>query len=376
MTLADLGWDEGFSAAFQPWADNGWIPARLIRDNKISCGALWVDEDEDCFQEAEVVLSGKVWHDAETDADLPAVGDWVALDIPEEDGADIVIRARLPRRTCFSRKAPGQSTEEQVIAANVDRVIVVTDPGPDYNPRRLERYFTLIDRSGAACLVVLNKADLHGEDHIDQCVAEIQSMHPAATVHVTSVITDQGFKALRAQIEPGSSTCFIGSSGVGKSAMINRLLGGDFQWTSEVNPVTGKGRHTTTARELMVLRGGGIVIDNPGIREVHLWTDESTLRERFADISAIATECQFHDCKHGGDRGCAIRAAVTEGRLDARRYQAFLKLEEEIAHLRQRRKKRQMTVERRGKRERKVVARVREDRTDHERDLTPRARDW
>ncbi|MCB1227496.1 MAG: GTPase RsgA, partial [Verrucomicrobiales bacterium] len=143
-----------------------------------------------------------------------------------------------------------------------------------------------------------------------------------------------------------------------------------------VNDVTGKGRHTTTARELMVLRGGGIVIDNPGIREVHLWTDESTLRERFADISAIATECQFHDCKHGGDRGCAIRAAVTEGRLDARRYQAFLKLEEEIAHLRQRRKKRQMTVERRGKRERKVVARVREDRTDHERDLTPRARDW
>jgi ribosome biogenesis GTPase len=156
--------------------------------------------------------------------------------------------------------------------------------------------------------------------------------------------------------------------------MINYVLGDDWQWIDEVNEVTGKGRHTTTARELLILpKGTGIIVDNPGIKEVQMWTDETTLRERFADIEDLAMQCKFHDCKHGTDAGCAIRTAVEEGRLDPARYEGYLKLDEEFEKLRRLRKKRQMTVERRAKRDHKIKARNRSDRIDHEEDLKPRA---
>jgi ribosome biogenesis GTPase len=160
---------------------------------------------------------------------------------------------------------------------------------------------------------------------------------------------------------------------VGKSAMVNFLLGDDWQWTDEVNELTGKGRHTTTARELLILPKGGIIVDNPGIKEVQMWTDEATLRERFADIDDLVAQCQFHDCKHGTDKGCAIRAALERGELDPGRFESYLKLDEEIEKLRRRRKKRQMTVERRAKRDHRIKARNRSDREDLERDLKPRA---
>ena len=331
LSLIDLGWNEFFAKHFEPFRAQGWKPARLIRDNKISYGAL-LEDGTNGFDEFEVILGGKVYHDAETDAELPAVGDWVALEVGGENG-DNIIRARLPRQTCFSRKASGFSAEEQVIAANVNAVIVVTDAGPDYSLRRMERYFTLICRSGAKAVVLVNKADL---------------------------------------LKRGQSVAVIGSSGVGKSALVNLLLGEDWQWVDEVNEVTGKGRHTTTARELLVLDKGGILIDNPGIKEVQMWTNETTLRERFADIEELAQRCKYHDCKHGTDAGCAIRTAVEAGTLDAERYEGYLKLEDEISKLRKQRKKRQMTVERRNKRDHKIKARNRVDREDIERDLKPR----
>jgi ribosome biogenesis GTPase len=167
---------------------------------------------------------------------------------------------------------------------------------------------------------------------------------------------------LRKYLKKGISAALVGSSGVGKSSLINQLLGDEYQWTDEVNELTGKGRHTTTARELMVLRGGGIIIDNPGIREVHMWTDEKTLRERFADIEDLAAQCKFGDCKHGTDAGCAIREALQQGKLDEARYEGFLKLDEEIARLRQNRKKRQLTLERRTRREKVQKARKYADR--------------
>lgn len=368
-TLADLGWNEAFEAEFAPFRERGWEPARLIRDNKISYGALIVEDGQ--FEELDVVLSGKVYHDADTDADLPAVGDWVALELGGDD-EDTVIRARLSRQTCFSRRAAGHSAEEQVIAANVSYVMVVTDAGPDFNPRRLERYFTVIARSGAKAVVLLNKSDLVPAAQSREAAEMVQALHPEADIHVTSAEKNKGLKAVREYFKPGVTVAFIGSSGVGKSALINRLLGDDWQWTGEVNEVTGKGRHTTTARELMVLRKGGIVIDNPGIKEIQMWTDETTLRERFADIEELARQCKFHDCKHGKDAGCAIRAAVESSRLDAERYQGFLKLDEEIAKLRKQQKKRQMTVERRAKRDHKIKARNHQDRRDIERDLKPR----
>lgn len=345
MTLADLGWNDRFEKEFAPYHPCGWKPARLIRDNKITYGALLIDGRR--IDEREVIMSGKVYHEAASDAELPAVGDWVALDL----GAENVIRARLPRQTCFSRKAAGHSTEEQVIAANVDTVMVITDAGPDFNLRRMERYFTLIARSGAGAVVLVNKADLYPDAQNQEAAAAIRALHPDAAVFVTSVEKRKGLRALKPYFKRGQTVAFIGSSGVGKSAMVNLLLGDDWQWTDEVNEVTGKGRHTTTARELLILDKGGIVIDNPGIREVQLWTDESILRERFADVAEIALQCRFDNCKHGSDHGCAIREAVEAGRLEAGRYENFLKLDDEIEALRRRRKKRQMTIERIAKRD-------------------------
>jgi ribosome biogenesis GTPase len=374
FTIEDLGWNAFFAKHFEPYAAEGWKPARLIRDNKISYGAL-LDDGAGGFDELEVILSGKVYHDAATDADLPAVGDWVALDVGKE-GTDTVIRARLPRQTCFSRKAPGLSTEEQVIAANVDTVIVITDADTDFNVRRLERYFALIARSGAKAVVLINKIDLTSKEQNEEAAAAIRELNPQADVHLTSVIKRKGIKVVRDYLKRGKSVAFIGSSGVGKSAMVNLLLGEDWQWTDEVNEKTGRGRHTTTARELIVLDGGGILIDNPGIKEVQMWTDETTLRERFADIDQLALGCRFGDCKHGKDAGCAIRAAVEAGTLDPARYEGYLKLEEEIAELVKKRKKRQMTVERVFKRDHKIKARNREDRRDIERNLRPSRHDF
>ncbi len=360
LTLEDIGWNAGLARAFQPHAARGWLPARLIRDNRITLGALLAEGEE-----LEVVTSGRVYHEAETDAELPAVGDWVALE-RGDDSVEAVIRARLPRQTFFSRKVPGDSAEEQILAANIDLVAVVTDAGEDFSPRRLERYLALIARGGAGPLILLNKCDLFSDAENEAAAEAVRALQPGLAVHVVSARRRKGLKAVRDCLQRGVTMTFIGSSGVGKSALVNRLLGEEWQWTGEVNEVTGKGRHTTTARELLVLPRGGIIIDNPGIKEVQMWTDETTLRERFADVEALAATCRFSDCRHGSDAGCAIRAAVADGTLDQARHQAFLQLDDEITALRRRRKKRQMTLERRQKREHRVKARNHADRREIE----------
>lgn len=358
MTLQELGWNQKFAKHFEPYRKLGYTPARIIRDNKISYGAL-----TEGGEEHEVIMSGKVYHDASCDAELPAVGDWIALDFVDEN---VVIRARLPRQTCFSRKVPGKSSEEQVMASNVDIVVVVTDAGADFNPRRLERYFMLIEKSKAKGIVLINKSDLYPKEQNQEVAKEIQQLHPDLDIYITSAEKKKGIEALSPYMKKGVSLTIVGSSGVGKSTLINQLLGEDWQWTSEVNEVTGKGRHTTTARELIVFEQGGILIDNPGIREVQMWTDETTLRESFIDIENIASQCQFHDCKHRSDKGCAIREAVEQGQLEPERLESYLKLDEEIAKLNKRRKRRQMNIERRSKRDRKVKARNLADRIEIE----------
>jgi ribosome biogenesis GTPase len=365
MTLQDLGWNEKFAEAFEPFRSRGLEPARLIRDNRITYGALLGDGEE-----LEVVLGGKVYHDAATDAELPAVGDWVALELGGE-GDETVIRARLPRQTCLSRRAPGNSAEEQVIVANVNVVLVVTEPGVDFNPRRLERYFAIISRSGAVPVVVVNKADLFPAQRSKEVADAVRLLQPGVEVYLTSAETGRGLSSVRSFFKRGVSVALIGSSGVGKSALVNRLLGDEYQWTGEVNETTGKGRHTTSARELMILPKGGILVDNPGIKEVQMWTDEATLREQFEDIDAIAARCRFSDCKHGSDAGCAIRASVEAGELEAARYAGYIKLESEIEALRRNRRKRQMTIERRYKRENRAKVRNPEDRQEFGSQMKP-----
>lgn len=365
MTLAQLGWSDCFAAAFEPFRGKGWIPARLLRETTINFAAI-------CEGGAviDLVVAGKVWHDAQTDAELPAVGDWVAVELGRE-GEDHVIRARLPRRTCFSRKWPGRSSEEQVIAANVDVVTVVTDADTDFNLRRMERYFAVIGRSGARPLVLVNKADLFPVDHCERAAREIRALWAGAEVHVTSALLGEGLDILRAALTEGTTMCIVGSSGVGKSTLVNQLLGGEWHWTGEVNEVTGKGRHTTAWRELVPLPGGGLLVDNPGMREIQMWTDERILRESFADVEEMAACCRFPDCRHQGDAGCAITEAVAAGRLLPERMENFLRLDDEIEKLRHRHKKRQMAVERWAKRNRKVKARNLDDRIEYEKEQRP-----
>ncbi len=359
MTLEELGWNDGFSVAFTPYERKGYLPARLSQETKINYTAI-LGDGEQC----EVVLSGKVWHAAANDAELPAVGDWVALDM--EAGTEPVIRGVLPRQTKFSRKAPGKSADEQVIACNVDAVVVVTDPGEDFNIRRLERFHTLIARSGAVPVILLNKSDLHDDVRLAECAEAVEALGEDVRVHTISALSDEGTEVLRSYLDGNRTLVLCGSSGVGKSTLVNSLLGEDYQWTSHVNDVTGKGRHTTVARELVLLPRGGMLIDNPGIREVQMWTDENTLREAFADIAELAADCRFSDCKHRSDAGCAIREAYSAGLFDKERYRSFLHLEEEIEALRRRQKKKQVAVERWAKRNHRVKARNLADRVEEE----------
>ncbi len=363
MTLRELGWDKDFEAAFAEFRGKGWVPARLIRESPINYGAFLKGGEE-----IDVILCGRVWHAATCDADLPAVGDWVAVEVGNENQPH-VIRAMLPRRTCFSRKMPGNSSQAQVIGANVDLVAVVTDAGPDYNIRRMERYFMLIAKSGARAVVLINKADIFPPETTAAAAAEIGALWDGASVHITSALSGEGLKVLKQYLKKGVTMCMVGSSGVGKSTLVNQLYGEEWQWTSEVNATTGKGRHTTTSRELVPLPGGGMLIDNPGMREIQMWTDESILRDSFADVTALTYECRFGDCSHRKEPACAIRAAVADGTLESARYENFLNLEIEIAALRKRAEKRQMAVERWAKRNSKIKARNLDDRIQLEKDL-------
>jgi ribosome biogenesis GTPase len=362
MTLKALGWNDQFAVAMAPYAAKGWVPGRLIRESPINFGVILGDGEE-----VDAILCGRVWHEATCDADLPAVGDWVALE-PGNENQDWVIRAVLPRKTCFSRKMPGNSSQAQVIGANIDWVAVVTDAGPDFNLRRMERYFTLISRSGAGALVLVNKSDLFTKEENQSAADQIAALWSGAQVHVTSALKVEGLKVLKKYLKKGITMCIVGSSGVGKSTLVNQLYGEEWQWTGEVNEATGKGRHTTTSRELVPLDGGGMLIDNPGMREIQMWTDELTLRESFSDVEEIASQCKYSDCSHRQDAGCAIRSAVESGLLDAGRHASFLNLETEIAALQKRAMKRQMAIERWAKRSHRVKARNLADRIQLESD--------
>jgi ribosome biogenesis GTPase / thiamine phosphate phosphatase len=315
LNLHDLGWDDGFEAALQPY-DN-CTPGRVSAQHRGEYDVL-AERGE-----LRAHVAGRLRHEASSGEDLPAVGDWVAL-------RDETIHAVLPRRSAFLRKVAWSQTEAQVLAANIDTVFVVTGLDADFSVRRLERYLTLAWESGATPAVVLTKADLC--DDPLALLLEAEQVAVGVPAHVVSNVTGEGLDELAPHLGPAKTIALLGSSGVGKSSLLNRLLDDEVQATKELAD-DGTGRHTTTARQLFRLPGGALLVDTPGLREVQLWSADDGIHEAFADVDELAADCRFNDCAHMREPGCAVQAAIDEGRLPRERLQSYRALQRELKRL-------------------------------------------
>jgi ribosome biogenesis GTPase len=334
--LTALGWDDAFAEEFEPHAQAGLTPGRVAVQHRGAYDVLTEDGELRCD------VAGRLYEEASSPAELPAVGDWVAIAARPDEGAGTV-QAVLSRRTKFSRKTAWQASEEQVLAANVDVAFIVTSLNDELNLRRLERYLTLAWESGARPVLVLTKADL--ADDVEASVAEVESVAFGAPVHAISSVSGVGLDAVRAHLRPGITAALLGSSGVGKSTLVNTLAGEELLETREIRD-DGKGRHTTTRRELVQLPGGALVIDTPGMREVQLWIAEEGLEEAFSDVTELFEHCRFSDCAHESEPGCAVKEALANGTLAPERWESYLKLQRELAHLERRLDKRAQSEER------------------------------
>ena len=319
--LVKFGWSETFARQFVESGD--LEPARVVSEHRT--GYQVQTDTSECFAR----ISGKLRHAAASQAELPAVGDWVAVQTAAGD-SDAVIHRVLPRKSKFSRKVAGERTDEQVVAANVDTVWIVSSLDRDFSLRRIERYLTLAWESGASPVIVLTKSDLC--DDVQRYTSKVESIAAAAPVHITSSITRDGLRELDVYFQDHATVALLGSSGVGKSALINALAGQTLQQTGGLRD-DGRGRHTTTYRQLIRLAGGGLIIDTPGMRELQLWDGQGSLADVFVEIEELAQCCRFSDCRHAGEPGCAVARAITDGSLPEERLQSYHKLQRELAHV-------------------------------------------
>jgi ribosome biogenesis GTPase / thiamine phosphate phosphatase len=325
MALTELGWHAGLDAAFRSFAAAGFEPARVA----VAYGATFRVYTQDGEELAD--LAGRLRHEATGRRDLPAVGDWVAVKRTTIDGGRATIHGVVPRKSLFSRKAAGDETTEQIVAANVDTVFLLTGLDRDFNLRRIERYLVMSWESGASPVIVLNKADL--ADDVDQRRDEVRAIALGVPILVMSARERTGLEQLDEYLQAGQTIAVLGSSGVGKSTLINRLLGEDRLRTNEVRDSDQRGRHTTTHRELVRLPGGALLIDTPGMRELQLWSADTGVAEAFDDIAVLGRDCHFADCAHETEPRCAVKQAVAEGRLDAERLASYHKLQKELSWL-------------------------------------------
>ena len=330
LILESLGWTEQLTTDFEAHLEAGLVPGRVAAQHR---GMYDVLGDAG---ELRAEIAGRLLHETGSDADLPVVGDWVAL-APRADEGSGTIHAVLPRRTRISRKTPWLAAKEQVLAANVDTVMLATSLNEDYNLRRLERYLATAWDSGADPVVVLTKADLHPAP--EAAAAEVESVAYGVPVIVVSVRTGEGLDEVAAIVRPGRTLVLLGSSGVGKSTLVNTLAGEELLATNEIRD-DGRGRHTPSHRQLVRLPSGGLVIDTPGLRELQLWDVSEGLEEAFDDVTDLFAQCRFSDCAHDTEPGCAVRAALDDGRLDPVRWESYLKLQRELEHLERRLDKR------------------------------------
>ena len=339
--LDQLGWGPFFARPFEALLEEEpeLEPARVcIEHNHLYRVMTAASGDSGLLAQ----VAGRVKHAAPGQSALPGVGDWVAVRTNPDGPA--TIRVVLPRRTYFSRKAAGQVTTEQIVAANIDTVFLVAGLDDDFNPKRIERYLVATADSGARAVVVLNKADLVPDARA--AVDTLREQSPDTPVHLVSCVEDRGLEPLRQYVAPGQTVALLGSSGVGKSTIINHLLGSDRQRTRAVRSRDRRGRHTTVHRELLLLPHGGVIIDTPGMRELRLWDRHRAVQASFDDIEQLAAECRFRDCEHRTEPGCAVREAVRDGRIPTGRLTHYHQLRTEQTELETRRQQALETRER------------------------------
>jgi ribosome biogenesis GTPase len=355
IDLIELGWDDRWAALFAAQAEPGLVPARLVIEfNHIYRVAAAAGE-------LQAQLAGRLRHRATGRHELAAVGDWVAVR-PTAGESTGTIEAILPRRSRFSRKVAGELTEEQVVAANIDTVFLVMGMDRDFNPRRLERYLVTAFESGATPVVLLTKADLAAD--AEQKANEIRALAPGTPVHAIVAVPHRSASgemvgpdvgAVEPYLGLGRTGALLGSSGVGKSSLINALVGQEALRTREVRAKDSRGRHTTRHRQLIVLPGRGLLIDTPGMRELQLWDVSDAAMESFEDIDGLAAGCHFSDCRHRDEPRCAVKAAIETGALAPDRLAGYLKLQDELRSLDARRDVRARMED---KRQSKIIGRA------------------
>ncbi|MBP9727894.1 MAG: ribosome small subunit-dependent GTPase A [Candidatus Moranbacteria bacterium] len=323
ITIEDLGWDEFFEVHR---VQLGLDPICIARVTAEQRGAYRV---KNTIGEYLAKVTGKHIFKAVSKEDYPAVGDWVAISELEEKKA--VIESILPRKTVMKRKQSG-SDETQIIATNIDVALVIESVDRDYSLNRLERYFSIASDGGIRSAIVLNKVDLISKEALDVRVAHLQDRFKDIDIILTSTLTDEGSDTLKNYIAKGKTYCFLGSSGVGKSSLINKLLGNDIIKTGAIGVHSGRGKHVTTAREMYFLENGGIVIDNPGVREVGITDVNVGVEDLFEEVAILAQQCQFVDCSHEEESECAVLSAVQSGELNKEKYANYLVLKKEAKH--------------------------------------------
>lgn len=321
MSPGYLGYNDFFASSAQPFLEQGFAVARIIEENRES----YVVRND--LVEVGAEVSGKLRFTASSREDFPAVGDWVVVSLFENSSA--IIHCVLPRRTTIARKAAGNRTEKQIIAANVDVAFIVQGLDDNFNLRRLERYLVMVRDGGVQPVVLLSKVDLCSPEDLRLLIQEAQMTAPEVQIVEYSGVTGAGLDRVHSLIDYGKTICIVGSSGVGKSTLINRLVGQDLLPTQEVREADSHGRHTTTRRQMIILQDGGILIDTPGMRELALWQTDGSLDATFPEIVALAEGCLFRDCSHVHEPDCAVRTAAENGTLDAGRYESYLKLSKE-----------------------------------------------
>ena len=310
--LDELGWDDGWSSALEQLHEDNLTAARVAAEHR-GAYVVWTADGE-----LRARAAGRLYYEHEVGAPIPAVGDWVGLQ-------DTTITSILPRRSAFIRKRAGLGSDEQVLAANVDAAFLLAGLDDDFSLRRLERYITTAWDSGAEPVVVLTKADLC--DDVAGAMLQVESVAIGVPVYPISNVTGVGIDELERHLQPGRTVVLLGSSGVGKSTLLNRLAGSELMRTGDI-AADGTGRHTTTHRELVRLTGGALVIDTPGLRELQFW--DGDVSAAFDDIEALAAECRFRDCAHAREPGCAVLGAIDNGTLELDRLRSWRKFQREL----------------------------------------------